>query len=325
MLGPTALCLAGLAALIAGAELLTRGGGDLAARLGIPPIIVGLTVVAVGTSTPELAIGIDAVLRGNGALAVANIAGTNIVNILLILGLSALLRPLALTMQTLRMDLPVMVAAALLFWFMARDGALSRAEGLVLVGTGVVYTGIVVVLARRESRAARRAFAEQFGPPEGPAFGGGRALPSLIALVAGLVVIIAGSDWFVDGAVGLARLWGVSEAFIGLTVVAIGTSLPELVTTLLSTLKGQRDVAIGNLLGSSVFNIVFILGITCLVPAEAVPVAPLLLRIDIPVMAAVALVCVPVFLSGRAVTRLEGGIFVAAYAAYLTLLILTRT
>lgn len=324
MLEPIALCVAGLATLILGAELLTRGGGDLAARIGVPPIVVGLTVVAVGTSAPELAVGIEAVRTGNGAIAVANIAGTNTVNILLILGLSALLRPLALRMQTLRMDLPVMVAAALAFWGMALDGVLSRIEGAVLFTGGLTYTALVVQTARRESRAARQAFAERYAVDEGPVADGRSAALSLAALLSGVAIVVKGSDWFVGGAVSLAQLWDVSDAFIGLTVVAIGTSSPELVTTLLSTIRGTRDVAIGNLLGSSVFNIVIILGITCIVAAQGVPVSLPLLRIDIPVMVAVAMVCIPVFLSGRAISRLEGAAFVTAYLIYLGGLILTR-
>lgn len=319
------LCLAGLAALVLGAELLTRGGVALAEQLRVPPLVVGLTVVAVGTSTPELAIGVDAALQGNGALAVGNIAGTNTVNILLILGLSALIRPLALRLQTTRLDLPVMVAAALALLLMAMDGRLSRLEGGLLILAGVVYTAVTVRLARRDSRLVRQELAELGRLSEAEARSDGRALRNLALLGVGMAIIVVGADWLVDGAVGLARLWGVSDAFIGLTIVAIGTSSPELVTTIVSTLKNERDLAIGNLLGSSIYNILLILGVTCLVPAEGVPVPKELIVADIPVMAGVAIACAPVFLTGRNISRLEGAAFVCAYGAYLTYLIVSRT
>ncbi|WP_207792136.1 calcium/sodium antiporter [Siccirubricoccus phaeus] len=320
-LGP---CLAGLLALIAGAELVTRGGSALAARLNVPPILIGLTIVAVGTSMPELAVGIDAALQGNGALAVGNIAGTNTVNLLLILGLSALIRPLALHRRSLRLDLPTMVVAALALLLLAMDGRLSRADGAILIAMGVLYTGAILWTAGQESRAVRTQFQKEYAPPENGRTDGQSALHSGAALILGIAVIVVAADWFVDGAVALARLWGVSDAFIGLTVVAIGTSSPELVTTLVSTVRGEREIAIGNLLGSSVYNIVFILGATCVVPAGGLPVDPALMRVDIPVMALVALVCIPVFLSARRVSRTEGALFVGAYGVYLGYLLLTR-
>lgn len=324
MILTAALLVFGLAVLILGAELLTRGGTALARQMRIPPIVVGLTVVAIGTSTPELAVGIDAAIIGNGALAVGNIAGTNTVNVLLILGLSALIHPLALRSQTVRMDLPVMILAALMMLAMSLDGRLSRLDGAVLVCAGLAYTLLVIRSAAGENRAVRVEFAKEYRQPKGSRPGGRGALASAAALVAGIVVIVVGADVFVDAAVALARIWGVSDAFIGLTVVAIGTSAPELVTTVLSTLKRERDIAIGNLLGSSVYNIFIILGVTCLVPAAGLPVTPDLVRLDIPVMVLVALVCAPVFLSGREVSRLEGAAFVGTYFAYLGHLLLTR-
>ncbi len=313
----------GIGALIAGAEFLVRGGSRLAARLGVPPIVIGLTLVAVGTSTPELAVGIEAVRSGNGALAVGNITGSNTVNILLILGLSALLEPLALRLQTIRLELPAMVLTALLLMAMAWNGVLSRAEGAVMVGAGLLYTVLIIYASRKESRAARADFTREYGlPPNGS---GRETMRNLGALMLGIIMTVVGADWFVDGAVGLARAMGVSDAFIGLTIVAVGTSAPELVTTIIGTLKHERDIAVGNLIGSSVYNILIILGITCLVPSSGVAVDRKLILVDIPVMAAVALVCVPVFISGRRVTRVEGGLFVAAYLIYLGYLVLKRT
>lgn len=314
--------LLGIAALIGGAELIVRGGSRLAAHLGVPPIVIGLTIVAIGTSTPELAVGIEAALRGAGPLAVGNIAGTNIVNILLILGLSALLKPLAIEAQTLRFDLPLMAFAAILLLVMGWNGVLTRFEGGLLVTAAILYSAAVVTWARRESRRVRAEYANEYGVPRK---GRVRDTVSSTALViAGVAVTVIGSDWLVDGAVALARMLGVSDAFIGLTIVAVGTSSPELVTTLIGTLRNERSIAIGNLLGSSIYNVLLILGITCLIPPSGLAIGQTLARVDIPLMTAVALAAVPVFLTGRRVTRLEGGLFVAAYFGYVAYLLLTR-
>ncbi|MCC6205029.1 MAG: calcium/sodium antiporter [Hyphomicrobiales bacterium] len=316
-------CLLGLVTLVVGAELLVRGGTRLAALVGVPPILIGLTIVAVGTSMPEMAVGIEAALQGSGSLAIGNIAGTNTFNILFILGLSALLMPLALEMRTLRFDLPMMTLAALALVVMAWDGVLTRTEGAILVTTGLVYTAGIILAARREGRAVKAEFAKEYGvvPERHP---GRDIVASSAALVAGIAVIVVGADWLVDGAVDLARMLGVSDAFIGLTIVAIGTSAPELVTTVVSTLRQERDIAVGNLLGSSVYNILIILGVTALVPSSGIGVEPELIRIDIPVMGMAALVCVPIFLSGRRVSRMEGAAFVAAYMIYMTYLLVAR-
>ncbi len=316
-------CALGLAALVSGAELLVRAGSRLAAVIGIPPILIGLTVVAVGTSTPELAVGIDAALQGNGSLAVGNIAGTNILNILFILGLSAAFLPLAMEMRTLRFDLPVMTVAAGALLAMAWDGILTRVEGAILVGAAIIYTAAVIRRARRESRAVRLEFAKEYAIPTSRCESG-KVASNLAGLGLGIVVIVVGAEWLVDGAVEVARIMGVSDAFIGLTVVAIGTSAPELVTTVISTLRQERDIAVGNLLGSSIYNVLLILGITALVPSQGIEVEAVLIYIDLPVMVATTIACVPIFISGRRITRLEGMMFVGAYVAYLTYLIVSR-
>lgn len=299
----------------------------IAAWLRVPPIIIGLTVVAVGTSMPELAVGVEAALRGNGSFSVANIAGTNVVNLMLILGLSAAIRPLAMDMRTLRFDLPVMTVAAGLLLVMCFDGTLSRAEGVLLVLLGLAYTASIVVLARRESQAAKEEFAREYSP-QGILHQRHSWLDhtlSAAGLLLGIVVIVFGSDWLVDGAVGLARAANVPDSLIALTIVAIGTSAPELVTTIIGTVRNDRDIAIGNLLGSSTYNIVAILGITAAVPEQGLDVDRQLRFVDLPLMMLATLICVPVFLSGRRVTRIEGGLLVAGYAAYLTYLITART
>ncbi|PAX08853.1 calcium/sodium antiporter [Sphingomonas lenta] len=312
----------GLGLLIIGAETLVRGGSALAARLRISPLVVGLTIVAVGTSAPELAIGVEAAVQGNGSLAVGNIAGTNCVNILLILGLSAAMRPLPLRLQTLRLELPVIVGASVLKAVMVADGVLSRLDGAVLVSLGLLFTIGIVRASRDESFTVRKEFAAEYGGRSKDRHG---MLREVTQLVGGIAVVVLGADWLVDGAVDLARLWGVSDAFIGLTIVAIGTSAPELVTTVVSTMRDQRDIAIGNLIGSSAYNILIILGVTSLVPAGGIGVAEALIWVDVPVMVAVALACVPVFLTGRIVSRAEGVGFVLAYLAYLSFLLAERT
>lgn len=319
----------GLVALAIGAEVMVRGGAQLASRLGISPMLVGLTVVSIGTSLPELAVGVTAALEGSGALAVGNIAGTNVVNILFILGLSALISPLAIERRTLRFDLPVMAGAAVLLWVLAVNGVLSRLDGLILVCGAIVYTVVLIHMSRRESRATVAEYAQAFPavPEPGDAAKrvGGKTVQHVAMTVTGIAVVILGAEWLVGGAVGIARAFGVSDALIGLTVVAIGTSAPELVTAIVSTVRGERDIAVGNLLGSSVYNILLILGITCMVPANGLTLTHNLVWIDIPIMVAVSLVCIPIFISGRQVHRAEGAAMVAAYLGYLAFLLTTQS
>jgi cation:H+ antiporter len=325
-LHPTVVFLAGLVIILLGAELLLRGASRIAAMLGIKPILIGLTVVAVGTSAPELAIGITALREGRGALAVGNIAGTNILNILFILGLSAAIRPLPLQLQSIRLDVPVMIGAAVALFVMAFDGVLSRTEGLILVAAALVYAIALIRLSRRESEKTKREYAEEFGA-QGLKAGAGIARGSwnAVLLSVGMALTVLGADLMVSGAVDIAQKLGVSDALIGLTIVAIGTSAPELATTLVGTLKNDRDVAIGNLIGSSISNILVILGLICVAAPQGVDVSPDVLRIDLPLGAAVAIACWPVFRSDRQVSRREGMAFVALYLAYLSTLVFVRT
>lgn len=325
MLSAIALTLAGLATLVLGAEMLTRGAASLSARLGVPPVTIGLTVVAMGTSMPELAVGIDAALQGHGSLSVGNITGANTINILLILGCSALLQPVPLQMQTLRMDLPILILAAAAMLLLALDGSYSRWEGALLVAIGAAYTLLVVVAARRESLRIRAEFAREFALQPETRRKSRETVRAGLELLAGIVIIVVAAGWFVDGAVDLARIWGVSDAFIGLTVVAIGTCSPELVTTIVSTLRKQRDIAVGNLLGSCIYNIFVVLGLISLAPSGGIAVNEGLVAVDMPVLLLASLACIPVFLTGRGVSRVEGGLLVGAYALYLAYLIATRT
>ena len=327
-LHPVLLFLGGLVIVVLGAEMLLRGATRIASMLGVSPIIIGLTVVSVGTSAPELAVGLTAAHEGRGPLAVGNIAGTNIVNILLILGLSAAIRPLPTRSLSVRLDVPVMIATAGVLFIMALDGVLDRTEGLGLLLAAIIYTVALVMLSRQEDSSTRLEFRDALAgqaPPSRHPTGGGAWVWNAVLLVAGMALAVLGAELLVAGAVELAKAYGVSDAFIGLTIVAIGTSAPELVTTLISTARNDRDVAIGNLIGSSIYNVLVILGLTMLAaPASGVDVSAEVLWIDLPLAALVAIVCLPVFRSDRMVSRREGVGFVLAYVAYLGSLMLWR-
>ncbi len=326
-LHPALLFLGGLVVIVLGAELLLRGATRLAVLLRVPPVVIGLTVVTVGTTMPELAVGVTAALDGNAGLAVGNIAGTNVFNILVILGLSAAVRPLPLHLLSFRLDVPVMIGAALMLIALASDGVLTRADGAVLLAGALSYTLALLWLSRSESPAMRREFASEYAAATvAPQAGllrtrSARAAWYLALLATGITVTLLGAELLVQGAVALARAYGVSDEIIGLTIVAVGTSAPELATTLVATLRNQRDVAIGNLVGSCIYNVLVILGLTAAVAPQGVVVAREVLWIDLPVAAAVAVLLLPVFRSGDSVSRREGVVFVALYLLYLLSLV----
>lgn len=313
------LFLGGLVILVAGSELVVRGATKVATALGISPMIVGLTIVSVGTSAPELAVGIAAGMQGNGAIAVGNIAGTNVLNLLFIMGLSAFLRPLSLHLQIFTLELPVIVVSAVLMMVLGWDGRLSRGDGLLMFAGGIAYTVLLVRVTQWTSRAARREFAHEFAPEpgEGPPAAPSVLIRDVLILLVGIAGTVVGAELLVRGAVQIARIFQISETVIGLTIVAIGTSAPELVTTLVSTIRNERDVAVGNLIGSSIYNILVILGLTCIVTPGGLPVDHDLMRFDVPLMAAVAFGAVPIFLSGKSVSRWEGGAGVLIYFLYI--------
>lgn len=325
-LHPAITFIGGLVVIIVGAELLLRGASRIAAMLGLKPIIIGMTVVAIGTSAPELAVGITAVAEGRGGMAVGNIAGTNIFNILFILGLTAAIRPLPLQLLSIKLDVPVMVVSSAMLLLMAADGVLSRTEGLVLVTAAILYTIVLVRLSRRESAEMRKEFAEEFSAEalNVQRSSWTKSAWNSLLLIVGMGLTVIGADLMVAGASRIATALGVSDAVIGLTIVAIGTSAPELATTIVSTIRNDRDVAVGNLIGSSISNILVILGLTCLSSPNGVDVSSEVLQIDLPLAAAVALACYPVFRSDQMVSRREGLSFVAVYVAYLGSLFFMR-
>ncbi|MDO9244505.1 MAG: calcium/sodium antiporter [Rhodocyclaceae bacterium] len=317
-----ALFVLGLVLLVAGAEFLVRGAARLASRLGISPLVIGLTVVAFGTSAPELAVSVQAGLAGQADIAVGNVVGSNIVNVLLILGISALIVPLVVSQQLVRIDVPLLIGASVLFLLMGQDGHIGLFDGILLFAGIVGYILFALRQSRKESAQIEDEYAQEFG-------GGGKlggALPLQIALiVAGLAMLVLGSHWLVEGAVAFARLFGVSELIIGLTIVAIGTSLPELATSVVAALRGERDIAVGNVVGSGIFNLLAIAGIAAMVTPGGLEVAPALVRFDIPIMLAAAFACLPVFAKGHLIPRWQGMLFIAYYVAYVAYLVLDAT
>jgi cation:H+ antiporter len=326
------LFVAGLVCLVLGANVLVRGASKLALSFGISPLVVGLTIVALGTSAPEIAVSVASVLEGKTDMAMGNVVGSNIFNVLFILGLSALIVPLVVHRQLIRQEVPIMFGVTLLMALMAMDGRLNMAESLALVTLMVLYTGFLVVQSRRETaanQAAAQASAQGVDEFEAelqasPPGAWDAKLPAQLALMAvGLTLLVLGSDWLVGAAVVFAKALGVSDVVIALTIVAAGTSMPEVATSIAAALKGERDIAVGNVVGSNIFNILGCLGISGVVAGGAgLVVAPSLLAFDIWVMLAVALACLPMFITGGEIARWEGGVFAGYYVAYVSYLIL---
>jgi len=316
------LFLVGLVLLVAGAEGLVRGASRIAATAGISPLVIGLTVVAFGTSAPELAVSVSSSMAGSADVAIGNVVGSNIFNVLLILGIAAAIAPLVVAPQLIRLDIPLMIAVSLLLLVLGLDGRIGRLDGVILFGGIVAYTGWAIVSSRRASKALVEEYGQEFGEVESSRWG---LVLDAGFVVGGLVLLVVGADWFVDGATKFAELLGVSDLVIGLTLVAAGTSMPELATSVVASLRGERDIAVGNVVGSNMFNILAVLGLTGLVAGDGVPVAGSALRVDIPVMIAVAVICLPSFFTGRIITRLEGLTFIALYVAYVLYLYIDAT
>ena len=318
MAAQLALFALGIVALVAGASLLVRGASRLALALGISPLVVGLTVVAFGTSAPELAVSVGAAMRGSTEIAVGNVVGSNIFNVLFVLGATALIAPLVVGAQIVRQEVPVMIVASIALAAAAWNGVIGYVDGAVFLVALAGYTAFLVVQSRRQAREARDEYAGAVGA------GGGRGGMTLqIAFVAGgLVLLVMGSRWLVAAAVHFAHAAGVSETVVGLTIVAAGTSLPEVAASIAAAVRGERDIAVGNVIGSCTFNILGGLGLAAIVAPAGLPVAPSILTFDLWVMVATAFACLPVFATGYTVARWEGFVFVAYYGAYAAFLAL---
>ena len=318
------LAVAGLVLLVVGGELLIRGASRAALGFGISPLVVGLTVVAFGTSSPEMAVSVGGAMRGQGGadLALGNVVGSNIFNVLFILGLSAMIRPLAVSQQLIRFDVPLMIGISVVTVLFALDGRVQRLEGLILLCGIFAYTWYAVTQSRKETQAIRDEYAGHYS---GDASNSTAWVMNVFYVLAGLGLLVLGSSWLVDGAVAIATALGVSELIVGLTIVAAGTSMPEVATSIIATLRGERDIAVGNVVGSNIFNILAVLGASALVSPDGIGVPHAALVFDLPVMVIVALACLPVFFSGREISRAEGALFFAYYVAYTVYLVLNST
>ena len=291
----------GAAALVGGASILVRGSSGLAARLGIPPLVIGLTVVAFGTSAPELAVNLRAASSGHTAMALGNVIGSNIFNILFVLGASAIAAPIAAARGVMGRDVPLLIAMTAAMGMVIADGTLSRADGVALAAAGVAYTTLLLMSGRDKGA----------GPATSRPL---RASVALMFVAAGVVLLAAGARWIVDAASSIARRANVDELAVGLTIVAAGTALPEVVTSLVAAVRGQREISIGNIVGSNIFNVVFVLGLTGFVAREPLQVDLHAIRFDLPVLMIVSMVLWP--LLAMTVSRVMGAVLLAHYAFY---------
>jgi len=309
----------GLGLLVLGAELLVRGATRLALTFGVSPLVVGLTVVAYGTGSPEIAVSMQSGFSGQSDIAVGNAVGSNMFNVLFILGISALITPLVVNRQLIRQEIPIMVGTSLLLASLALDGRLSQMDGVILVALLGLYTAFLIVQSRRlESNSGD--MRSNLGDDRS---GWDSKLPVQIALiVVGLGLLVWGARLLVGAAVLFATYLGVSEIIIGLTIVAAGTSLPEVATSVLAALRGERDIAVGNVVGSNIFNVLGVLGLTAAVAPGGLSVAPAIIAFDIPAMIAVAIACLPIFFTGNLIARWEGAVFFGLYIAYTVYLVL---
>lgn len=313
----------GLVLLIVGAEILVRGASRLATAFGISPLVVGLTVVAFGTSSPELAVSVQSAFAGQADIALGNVVGSNIFNVLFILGISAAITPLVVAQQLVRLDVPLVIGFSVLVYLLGLNGQINRLEGALLFAGIVTYTVFLIRQSRKESQAIQEEYAQEFG--DGRRRGATQHIVNIALAVVGLALLILGARWLVDSAVSLAQALGLSELIIGLTIIAAGTSMPEVATSIVAAVRGERDIAVGNVVGSNIFNLLAVLGLTSLVAPDGVPVAAPALAFDLPVMIAVAFACLPIFFTGYRVARWEGWLFLGYYVAYVLYLVLAAT
>lgn len=307
--------------------MLVRGASKIAFAMSISPLIVGLTIVAFGTSSPELAISINGVFSGQAGLALGNVLGSNIFNILFVMGLSAIIIPLYVSKQLIRFDVPLMIAFSIVLLLMSLDLTINRLDGLLLTSGLIAYVAILIYMGLQDRRNDSETKHELSIP--GVDLDNDKDeiswLLNIIFVIAGLALLILGSRWLVDSAVTFANYLGVSELIIGLTIVAIGTSMPEIVTSIVAAMRGERDIAVGNVVGSNIFNILGVLGISSILAPSGIPVSEAVAGFDIPLVVAVAIACLPVFFTGGTISRWEGILFLGCYIAYSLYLFLNAT
>ncbi|UCG15632.1 MAG: calcium/sodium antiporter [Phycisphaerales bacterium] len=317
------LFVVGLGGLVSGAEALVRGASRLAASIGVSPLVIGLTVVSFGTSAPELAVSVHAAFVGQADVGLGNIVGSNICNVLLILGAAAAVAPLAIAARLVRFDVWVMISVSVVAFLLSLDGRVGRIDGLLLFAGAVIYTAWLIRENRRRNATASAAGTSTDAQrPSGTRDGW---LSSVGLVLLGLLLLVVGARWLVNGAVVFARALGISELIVGLTIVAVGTSLPELATSVVAAARGERDIAVGNVVGSNIFNVLVVLGLSAAVSPHGINVVRTALVFDVPIMVLVAFACLPIFFTGYRVDRWEGFLFLGCYAAYLVYLILDST
>jgi len=313
----------GLFLMIIGAEALVRGASRLASIFGLSPLVIGLTVVALATSSPELAVSVKAAMTGQEGVAVGNVVGSNIFNVLFILGLSALILPLAVSHRLVRFNVPLMVILSVAVLLLSLDGMISRLEGCLLMTGLAVYLWFLVSCGRSKNS----------DEPAPLPVGRNGSRPWLVSgwpkdtglVLGGLVLLVLGSHWLVESVVSIAHYLGVSELIIGLTVVAAATSLPEAVTSIVAAFRGERDIAVGNIIGSNIFNLLGVLGLAGITAPAGITVSSAVIGFDLPVMIAVALACLPVFFTNSLISRPEGALFFGYYLAYTVYLLLAAS
>jgi cation:H+ antiporter len=321
MLVNSLFILGGLLVLIVGAEALVRGAGGIALMAKISPSVVALTVVAAGTSMPEMVVSAQAALAGSPGLSLGNALGSNMLNIGLVLGLTALVKPLKIAGNTLKFEWPVMMLAVVQFYLLARDGEIDRIEGLFLFSAIIAFMAYAVLLDKRGLAAL--APLEPLSTASFGKDGSMAVILNLTALLSGIVCLAFGSSLLVKGAVSIASALGISNTIIGLTVVALGTSAPELVTSLVAAFKGRGDMAVGNIIGSCIFNLLGILGITAMI--KPLPVPTEIIMRDSPWLIAMTAILLPMMGSGRVIARFEGILLLGGFVTYTVLLILGAT
>jgi cation:H+ antiporter len=304
--------IGGLVIMLVGAEGLVRGASALALKVGISPLVVGLTVVAFGTSSPELVVSVGSALEGNSDIAIGNVIGSNISNIALILGITALINPIKVNVQVIKREIPIMIAVTLIFLLMFLNLSLSRLEGALLFAGIIFYTSISYYLSKKENKKVEQEFEKEIPGVKG------KISTSILFVVIGLACLAVGSKFFVDAAVEIAMLFNVSQVIIGLTIVAVGTSLPELITSVVASLKKEGDIAIGNIVGSNIFNLLSILGITAVI----LPIASEGIKlIDLGMFVLTAVIMLPLARTGFVLNRWEGALLIILYITYVYLII----
>ena len=310
----------GLITLIIGADLLVRGASRLAAAFGVSPLVIGLTIVAIGTASPEIAVSLNAAAAGQGDLTLGNVLGSNIFNILFILGVTSIVAPIVIAEQLIRKDAPIMLGVSLLTLALALDGNLGWLDGVLLLLGMMIYMVFALRQSRAESREVQKEYEQEFAEKEPHTVK--KTILNIGFILVGLGLLVLGSNWLVDSATQIAKSLGVSELVIGLTIVAMGTSLPEVATSVIAALKGESDIAVGNAVGSNIFNLLGVLGIGALVAPDGITVVTRVLQFDLPMMVFVALVTLPIFYIDNRVSRIEGGLLLAYYVLYVTYVVL---